>query len=94
MKISKTLGLQDGKAIVRVLPKVKAIRNIYVAVSAIDFYSAVTHAKRGEGFNTIVMGGLCMFFMKQTEKLQRAIKILQPRYDEIVARARKIHFKD
>lgn len=95
MKIKKVLGIRErGNAIVRVYPRMKHTRNFSTAMSAFDFGLAAISARQKDAFSTVLLGGLSMYFAKQAKELHEMAKIVEPKFNQIVERARKIKFKD
>ncbi len=94
MLIKKALGIREpGKAYVRIYPRLKSGRNFTAAMSAFDFGLAAISARQKEPLNTILMGGFSMYFAKQAKVFHDRSKVLEPKIQQILERARKIHFK-
>ena len=94
MLIKKVLGIREpGNALVRVYPHMKRSRNFSAVMSAFDFGLAATCAKQKDAFSTVLLGGFSMYFAKQAKELHEMAKIVEPYYNRIVERARKIKLK-
>ena len=94
MLIKKVLGIREpGNALVRVYPRMKHSRNFSGVMSAFDFGLAAVCARQKDALSTVLLGGFSMYFAKQAKDLHEMAKIVEPKFNQIVERARKINFK-
>ena len=83
----------NGNAVNRVYRRVRRMRNSAVVLAAVDFSVATMMAKMHQALPTVIMGGVTCMMINRTNKCNKLLKIVQPFYHEIVARAQRIYSK-
>ena len=89
----KIFRVDKGNAIVRKYKAVKYRRNILATAGTIDFALATFDAKRKYLGSAIINGGLACFLYRLAADLHAMLKVIEPEYKNIVARAKKIKMK-
>lgn len=90
MKIFKA---DKGNAIVRKYRAIKYRRNIIASFAAIDFAFGAMEASKRQLGPCVINGGLACLMSRLAADLHSLLKVVEPEYNKVVARAKQIKLK-
>lgn len=91
--LTRYTTIRRGKGISRLYHNAKNMRNLEVSFAATEFLLAANAAKTKHLPNTILIGGLTMYFASKAAKYNQVRLALQDQYQAIVNRAKEIYKK-
>ena len=89
--IYRSTHMRKGGGISRIYHNVKNMSRLEAGVASIQMLLALSAAKHHNLFNTIVIGGLTMFFTKKAVDFHNMRANLYEYYQPIVDRAKQIY---
>lgn len=84
---------ETGNGIVRKYHAIKKRRNFVGSMAALDFTLGAIDATRHNLSGAVINSGLSCFLSRLTADLHAMLKIIEPEYKKIVARAKSIYAK-
>lgn len=90
MKLSR---VDKGNAIVRKYKAIKYRRNIIASFAVMDFAFGAMEASKRQLGPCIINGGLACLMSRLAADLHALLKVVEPEYNKVVARAKQIKLK-